>query len=34
MASIYASLIKKGLKTLEDVPDELKEKVQNILNRE
>ena len=25
MAAIYAALIKKGLKTLEDVPDKLKE---------
>lgn len=31
MAAIYAALIKKGLKTLEDVPDKLKEAVQKIL---
>lgn len=32
MAQIYADLIKKGLKTLEDVPDKLKEAVQKILD--
>ena len=32
MAAIYAALIKKGLKTLEDVPDKLKEAVQKILD--
>lgn len=32
MAVIYAALIKKGLKTLEDVPDKLKEAVQKILD--
>ncbi len=32
MAAIYAALIKKGLKTLEDVPDKLKEVVQKILD--
>lgn len=32
MAAIYAALIKKGLKTLEDVPDRLKEAVQKILD--
>lgn len=32
MAAIYAALIKKGLKTLEDVPDKLKETVQKILD--
>lgn len=32
MAAIYATLIKKGLKTLEDVPDKLKEAVQKILD--
>lgn len=32
MAAIYAPLIKKGLKTLEDVPDKLKEAVQKILD--
>jgi hypothetical protein len=32
MAAIYAALIKKGLKTLEDVPDKLKDAVQKILD--
>lgn len=32
MAAIYAALIKKGLKTLEDVPDKPKEAVQKILD--
>ena len=32
MAKIYASLIIKGVKTLDDVPDRLKEKVIKILN--
>lgn len=32
MARIYAALIKKGLKTIEDVPEELREEVQRILD--
>ena len=32
MNQYYAALIKKGLKTLEDVPDKLKEAVQKILD--
>lgn len=32
MAAIYAALIKKGLRTLEDVPEKLKEAVQKILD--
>lgn len=32
MAAIYAALIKKGLKTLKDVPEKLKEAVQKILD--
>lgn len=32
MAAIYAALIKKGPKTLEDVPDKLKDAVQKILD--
>lgn len=32
MAAIYAALIKKGLKTLEDVPDKLKKAVQKVLD--
>lgn len=31
MAKIYASLIIKGVKTLDDVPDRLKEAVKAIL---
>lgn len=31
MAKIYADLIRKGYKTLEDVPDKLKAEVQEIL---
>lgn len=31
MAKIYANLIKKGLKTIDDVPEELKEEVLKIL---
>ena len=31
MAKIYASLIIKGVKTLDDVPDKLKEAVKTIL---
>lgn len=32
MAKIYAELIRKGLKTIDDVPDNLKEDVQGILD--
>ncbi len=32
MAAIYVALIKKGLKTLEDIPDKLKDAVQKILD--
>ncbi len=32
MAAIYVALIKKGIKTLDDVPDKLKEAVQKILD--
>lgn len=31
MAKIYAELIRKGLKTIDDVPDKLKQKVQELL---
>ena len=34
MAKIYFSLIKKGLKTIEDVPKSLKEEVEKLLNSE
>ena len=32
MAKIYATLIKKGLKTIEDVPAELRDAVQALLD--
>lgn len=32
MTRIYAALIVKGLKKLEDVPEQLKEEVEKILN--
>lgn len=32
MAKIYYSLIQKGLKTVDDVPDELKEQVKTLLD--
>ena len=31
MAKIYASLIKKGLKTLDDVPENLRAEVESLL---
>ena len=34
MAKIYANLIKKGLKTLEDVREELREQVEALLEKE
>ena len=34
MAKIYYSLIKKGLKTIDDVPKNLKEDVQALLESE
>lgn len=34
MAKIYANLIRKGLKTIEDVPQKLKSDVLAILNDE
>lgn len=34
MAKIYYSLIKKGLKTIEDVPDNLKKVVQAFFESE
>jgi hypothetical protein len=34
MAKIYANLIKKGLKTIDDVPDKLKKAVKKILDEE
>lgn len=34
MAKIYANLIKKGLKTIDDVPENLRAEVQKILDEE
>ena len=34
MAKIYANLIKLGLKTIEDVPEHLRNEVQAILDSE
>ena len=31
MAKVYADLIRKGKKTLEDVPEKLKDEVQQIM---
>ena len=33
MAKVYADLIRKGLKTIDDVPDRLKTAVQEILDK-
>lgn len=32
MAKVYADLIRKGLKTIDDVPEKLKDEVLKILN--
>lgn len=32
MAKIYASLIKKGLKTIEDVPEQIREQVEVLIS--
>ena len=34
MAKIYAALVVKGLKNLEDVPEQLRDQVQTILESE
>lgn len=34
MAKIYASLIKKGLKTLDDVPENLRADVEALLEKQ
>lgn len=34
MAKVYANLIKKGLKTIDDVPKNLREEVIRILNED
>lgn len=31
MAKIYAALIKKGLKTIDDVPEKIKDEVKKLL---
>jgi len=31
MAKVYADLIKKGIKSIDDVPEHLKEEVQKLL---
>ena len=32
MAKVYADLIRKGIKTIDDVPERLREEVQKILD--
>ncbi|MGN0571694.1 MAG: CD1375 family protein [Candidatus Fimenecus sp.] len=32
MAKVYADLIRKGLKTIDDVPEQLRDEVQAILD--
>jgi len=34
MAKIYASLIKKGLKTIDDVPEQLRDEVMKLLEEQ
>ncbi len=34
MAKVYADLIKKGLKTIDDVPPQIRDEVEAILNGE
>lgn len=34
MAKIYASLIRKGLKTIDDVPKELRAEVEKLIEKE
>lgn len=31
MAKIYAALIRKGIKTIDDVPEQIREKVKKLL---
>jgi hypothetical protein len=33
MAKVYANLIRKGLKTIEDVPEKLREEVEALLGQ-
>ena len=34
MVKVYADLIRKGKKTIDDVPERLRKQVQEILNKE
>lgn len=34
MAKVYASLIKKGIKTIDDVPEQIRDEVEAILAEE
>ena len=34
MAKIYVALIRKGLKTIDDVPERLREEVEKLLDEE
>ncbi len=34
MAKVYADLIRKGIKTIDDVPDKLKAAVQSLLEEQ
>ena len=34
MVKVYADLIRKGKKTIDDVPEKLREQVQKILDKE
>lgn len=34
MAKVYANLVRKGLKTLENVPEELRAEVEELLKKE
>ena len=34
MAKIYASLIRKGLKTIDDVPEKLRAEVEKLIEKE
>ena len=34
MAKVYADLIRKGVKTLDDVPEKIRAQVQKLLNNE
>ena len=34
MAKVYVALIRKGLKTIDDVPEQLREEVEKLLEKE